>query len=45
MSVPMPFQRYTPFPPVEIADRTWPSRTITAAPSGAASTCVTATRH
>jgi 2-isopropylmalate synthase len=32
MSVPMPFQRYTAFPPVELADRTWPSRTIAAAP-------------
>jgi len=29
---PMPFQRYTPFPPVELADRTWPTRTIDRAP-------------
>ena len=28
----MPFGRYAPFPPVDIADRTWPSRVITAAP-------------
>ena len=28
----MPFHRYTAFPPVELADRTWPSRTTTAAP-------------
>jgi 2-isopropylmalate synthase len=28
----MPCQRYKPFPPVELPDRTWPSRSITAAP-------------
>jgi 2-isopropylmalate synthase len=28
----MPFHRYTPFPPVELPDRTWPSRTIVRAP-------------
>ncbi len=28
----MPFHRYSPFPPVELPDRTWPTRTITAAP-------------
>ncbi|MBC7375758.1 MAG: 2-isopropylmalate synthase, partial [Frankiales bacterium] len=28
----MPFARYAAFPPVELADRTWPSRTTTAAP-------------
>jgi 2-isopropylmalate synthase len=28
----MPFQRYRPFPPVELPDRTWPSQTITHAP-------------
>jgi 2-isopropylmalate synthase len=28
----MPFRRYTPFPPVEIPDRTWPTRTIERAP-------------
>ncbi|MEU0489525.1 2-isopropylmalate synthase [Nocardiopsis sp. NPDC006139] len=29
---PMPFQRYTPFTPVDLPDRTWPSKTITEAP-------------
>jgi 2-isopropylmalate synthase len=28
----MPFHRYRPFPPVDLPDRRWPSRTITAAP-------------
>ncbi|TDQ52049.1 2-isopropylmalate synthase [Actinorugispora endophytica] len=28
----MPFQRYQPFPPVDLPDRAWPSRTITRAP-------------
>ncbi|WP_153397944.1 2-isopropylmalate synthase [Ornithinicoccus halotolerans] len=28
----MPFQRYTPFPPVDLPARTWPGRTITEAP-------------
>src|SRR5688500_8986840 len=28
----MPFQRYTAFPPVDLPDRTWPSRTIDVAP-------------
>jgi 2-isopropylmalate synthase len=28
----MPCQRYTPFKPVSLPDRTWPERTITAAP-------------
>ncbi|WP_116244995.1 2-isopropylmalate synthase [Nocardiopsis sp. FIRDI 009] len=28
----MPFQRYRPFAPVDLPDRTWPSRTITEAP-------------
>ncbi|MFC5180893.1 2-isopropylmalate synthase [Actinomadura harenae] len=28
----MPFQRYQPFAPVKIADRTWPDRVITEAP-------------
>ncbi|GAA3749520.1 2-isopropylmalate synthase [Salinactinospora qingdaonensis] len=28
----MPFQRYTPFPRVDLPDRTWPSATITQAP-------------
>jgi hypothetical protein len=28
----MPFQRYRPFPPIDLPDRTWPSRTITEAP-------------
>ena len=28
----MPFHRYQPFAPVDLADRTWPSRTITRAP-------------
>ncbi len=29
---PMPFQRYSPFPPIDLPDRTWPTRTIVAAP-------------
>ncbi|WP_110182499.1 2-isopropylmalate synthase [Nocardioides solisilvae] len=29
---PMPFQRYTPFVPVDVPDRTWPARKITRAP-------------
>ncbi|GAA0316906.1 2-isopropylmalate synthase [Actinoallomurus spadix] len=28
----MPFGRYTPFTPVDLPDRTWPSKTITKAP-------------
>jgi 2-isopropylmalate synthase len=28
----MPFQRYTAFPPVDLPDRTWPTRTIERAP-------------
>ncbi len=28
----MPIHRYRPFPPIELPDRTWPSRTITEAP-------------
>ncbi len=28
----MPCHRYRPFPPVDLPDRTWPSRTITTAP-------------
>src|SRR3954464_9197655 len=28
----MPCHRYRPFPPVDLPDRTWPTRTITAAP-------------
>jgi 2-isopropylmalate synthase len=28
----MPCQRYAPFPPVDLPDRTWPGKTITAAP-------------
>lgn len=28
----MPWHRYRPFTPIELADRTWPNRTITAAP-------------
>ncbi|SDT24495.1 2-isopropylmalate synthase [Microlunatus soli] len=29
---PMPFQRYRPFTPVDLPDRTWPNNTITEAP-------------
>jgi 2-isopropylmalate synthase len=29
---PMPYGRYTPFPAVDLPDRTWPGKTITAAP-------------
>jgi 2-isopropylmalate synthase len=28
----MPHQRYRPFPPIDLPDRTWPSQTITQAP-------------
>ena len=28
----MPCHRYPPFPPIDLPDRTWPGRTITAAP-------------
>jgi len=28
----MPFERYRPYPPVDLADRTWPNRVVTAAP-------------
>jgi 2-isopropylmalate synthase len=28
----MPCHRYSPFPPIDLPDRTWPGRTITAAP-------------
>ncbi|WP_244929118.1 2-isopropylmalate synthase [Nocardioides sp. W7] len=28
----MPHQRYQPFPPIDLPDRTWPSQTITEAP-------------
>ncbi len=28
----MPIHRYRPFPPVELPDRTWPTRTVTQAP-------------
>ena len=28
----MPFQRYRPFPPIDLPDRTWPHATITEAP-------------
>ncbi|MCU1491731.1 MAG: 2-isopropylmalate synthase [Acidimicrobiaceae bacterium] len=29
---PMPFERYRPYEPVDLPDRTWPSKTITTAP-------------
>ncbi|WP_372734494.1 2-isopropylmalate synthase [Nocardioides sp.] len=29
---PMPFGRYTPFPPIDLPDRTWPNQVITQAP-------------
>ena len=32
MPSPMPFHRYTAFPPVDLPDRTWPTRTIERAP-------------
>ena len=41
---PMPFDRYTPFVPVDLPDRTWPSRQITPRRAGCPPTCVTATR-
>ena len=28
----MPYQRYAPFVPIELPDRTWPGKTITQAP-------------
>jgi len=30
---PMPYGRYAPFPPVDLPDRTWPARTLEAAPT------------
>jgi 2-isopropylmalate synthase len=30
---PMPFEKYQPIPPLQMADRTWPSRTLEAAPT------------
>ena len=41
----MPFQKYRPTRPLELPDRTWADRHLTAAPRGAASTCATATRR
>ena len=41
----MPFQRYQPFVPFDMPDRTWPEAVITTPRAGAPSTCVTATRH
>ena len=41
----MPVHRYRAFPPIDLPDRTWPSRTITEAPAGSRPTCVTATRR
>jgi 2-isopropylmalate synthase len=32
----MPAHRYTPFTPINLSDRTWPSKTITQAPRGCA---------
>jgi 2-isopropylmalate synthase len=29
---PMPFHRYSPFPPIDLNDRTWPQKSITHAP-------------
>ena len=29
---PMPFHRYSPFPPIDLNDRTWPQKSITQAP-------------
>lgn len=29
---PMPYRRYAPFVPIDLPDRTWPARRITAAP-------------
>jgi len=28
----MPFERYRPYPPVDLPDRTWPNRVVTRAP-------------
>jgi len=33
MPSPMPFQKYRPFPPIPLRDRTWPDRQITKAPT------------
>ncbi len=44
----MPTYRYLPFAEevesITLTDRTWPDKIIDRAPSGAPSTCVTATR-
>ena len=41
----MPCHRYRPFPAVDLPDRQWPARTITAAPGGCQPTCGTVTRR
>ncbi len=28
----MPFERYQPFAPIDLPDRTWPTKTMTSAP-------------
>ena len=34
----MPIHRYRAFPPIDIPDRTWPTRTITEAPRSSSGT-------
>ena len=41
---PMPFQRYRAFTPVDLPDRTWPSKQITKPHDGCPLICGTATR-
>ena len=41
----MPFEKYRPFRPLALPDRTWPIGRSPGRPSGAASTCATATRR
>ena len=40
----MPYEKYRPFRPLALPDRTWADRQLTARRSGAASTSATATR-
>ena len=42
---PMPFERYRAFTPIDLPDRTWPSRQITKPHDGCRPICATATRR
>lgn len=42
---PMPIHKYGRYDQVDIPDRTWPQKRVTAAPAGSPPTCATATRR